>query len=124
MKSGLRLFIWLTALYVSSLVPRDGIGSACSLVFASVHVVLKERLFCPLWSMVYCCQSLSLLSVLLSKKGSFPFRSAEIVPFSFILYFLIRRYLFMLCIPVQQGTDYGIRPGLSVAVCGHPPSGL
>lgn len=53
---------------MSDMVPRDGIGSACSLVFTNVHFVLKERLYCPLLFIVYCCQSSAMLSGLLSRK--------------------------------------------------------
>ena len=69
----------LEALYVSSLVPRDGIGSACSLVFIKVHFVLKERLCCPLLFVANCCQSSALLSLLLSSlKTSMHMSSPEV----------------------------------------------
>ena len=79
MKSLKPLFIWLKVLYGCSLVPRDGIGSACSLVFIKVHFVLKERLCCPLLFVANCCQSSALLSLLLSSlKTSMHMSSPEV----------------------------------------------
>jgi hypothetical protein len=60
--------MWLKALVMYGVVPRDGIGSACSLVFIKVHFVLKERLYCPLLFVANCCQSSVMLSGLLSRK--------------------------------------------------------
>lgn len=73
----------------------------------------------------FCAQIVTLFSTvvrgsLLARKGSTPFRIAEVVPFPCIL---IKISLIFVHVAVQQVAEGGTRHRLSVAVRGRPPSG-